>query len=365
MVTISLCMILKNEEDVIGRCLDSVQDLVDEINIIDTGSTDQTKEIVSHYTNRIFDFTWIDDFAAARNFAFKQATQDYILWLDADDILRVQDQELLDLLKRNLAPSVDAVSMHYNLTFDYQGNVSHSLRRNRLVKRSNHFQWHGAVHEYLAVGGNILQSEISVTHLGKPHEPEHSDRNLRIYEQQIAKGITFTPRDLFYYANECFDHRLYQKAIRYYNQFLDTEKGWSEDCISACGKVADAHLELQEKNKAVEFVLKSFSYDTPRAENCCRLGLIHLTHGEIEQAVFWYDLATKLDHKNIQDKSGFINNSCYTWVPHVQLCVCYDRLGKYRLAKEHNDKAKAYDPQNPAILHNEDYLNTILWEKKK
>ncbi|MER2072437.1 MAG: glycosyltransferase family 2 protein, partial [Psychrobacillus sp.] len=86
MITISLCMIVKNEEEVIGRCLASVKDIVDEINIVDTGSTDQTKEIVKQYTNRIFDFKWIDDFAAARNYSFEQATKEYILWLDADDV---------------------------------------------------------------------------------------------------------------------------------------------------------------------------------------------------------------------------------------------------------------------------------------
>ncbi len=80
--TISLCMIVKNEEKVIGRCLDSVQDITDEIVIVDTGSTDCTKEIVSRYTDKVYDFQWIDDFSAARNFAFSQATKSYILWLD-------------------------------------------------------------------------------------------------------------------------------------------------------------------------------------------------------------------------------------------------------------------------------------------
>ena len=72
------------EEDVIGRCLESVRHLVDEINIVDTGSTDRTKEIAANYTKRIFDFKWIDHFAAARNFSFQQATCDYILWLDEE-----------------------------------------------------------------------------------------------------------------------------------------------------------------------------------------------------------------------------------------------------------------------------------------
>src|SRR6478752_10892384 len=85
--SISLCMIVKNEEAVIERCLTSVRPVVDEIIIVDTGSMDHTKEIVSTFTNCIYDFKWIDDFSAARNFAFSKATKDYILWLDADDVI--------------------------------------------------------------------------------------------------------------------------------------------------------------------------------------------------------------------------------------------------------------------------------------
>ena len=84
MITISLCLIVKNEEDTLARCLDSVKDLVDEINIVDTGSSDSTKEIAAEYTKRIFNFEWIDHFSQARNYAFQQATMDYIFWLDAE-----------------------------------------------------------------------------------------------------------------------------------------------------------------------------------------------------------------------------------------------------------------------------------------
>lgn len=82
MITISLCMIVKNEESVLARCLDSVRHLVDEIIIVDTGSTDRTKEIAQGYGARIIDFPWNDDFSAARNFAFSHATMDYIFgWM--------------------------------------------------------------------------------------------------------------------------------------------------------------------------------------------------------------------------------------------------------------------------------------------
>lgn len=129
MITISLCMIVKNEEQSIARCLNSVKGLVDEIVIVDTGSTDKTKQICRQFTDRIFDFEWVDDFSAARNFAFAQATQDYILWLDADDVLSEDDQKKFRKLKETLSPDVDAVSMEYHLSFDAEGKPNFSLRR--------------------------------------------------------------------------------------------------------------------------------------------------------------------------------------------------------------------------------------------
>ena len=73
MITISLCMIVKNEEKNLERCLSSYAPLMDEIIVVDTGSTDKTKEIAAKFTDKIYDFTWINDFSAARNFSFEKA----------------------------------------------------------------------------------------------------------------------------------------------------------------------------------------------------------------------------------------------------------------------------------------------------
>lgn len=355
-IIISLCMIVRNEENTIARCLDSVKGIVDEIVIVDTGSTDKTKEIIQKFTDKIYDFLWIDDFAAARNFAFSKATKDYILWLDADDIFADSDREKFLRLKENLDPVFDAVNMPYLLAFDQAGRATFSLRRNRLVKRDKNFRWIGAVHEYLEVQGPILNSDICVTHKG--NASNDSDRNLKIYEKREGRGESFSPRDLFYYGNELIEHQLYQRAIESYLKFLNTGQGWVEDNLSACGKLAECFEKLGEKDKELEYILKSFEYAIPRAEFCCRLGFYFLNLKQYEKAAFWYKLATQLE-KPI-DSWGPTIEACWTWLPHLQLCVCYDRLGKHELAYEHNEIARKYRPENTQVLYNKKYLEGVL-----
>ncbi|MCJ7992657.1 glycosyltransferase [Priestia sp. OVS21] len=354
MITISLCMIVKNEEAVIGRCLESVSKIVDEINIVDTGSTDRTKEIVAEYTERIFDFTWIEDFAAARNFAFQQATTDYILWLDADDIFLEQDQKAFLKLKNTLDSNIDAVSMNYNLAFDRENNVTSSLRRYRLAKREKGFKWIGAVHEYLEVYGDLYDSDVAVSHMPLSHD---SERNLRIYENLASSGKEFSPRDLFYYANELVDHGKIEKAIKYYLRFLKTKQGWIEDNIRACNKLADCYNTLGLKEQELNWVLRALSYGPPRPETCCRLAFSFLQKDEFSTAIYWYEKA--LENKEEQGLA-FQNHSCSTWLPHLQLTVCYDRLGQHQLAFQHNEKALKYRPQDPRILSNKEYLEKII-----
>ena len=164
MITISLCMIVKNEEKVLSRCLESVKEIVDEIIIVDTGSTDRTKEIASHFTNNIYDFKWINDFSAARNFSFSKATKEYVLWLDADDVIINEDKEKLLKLKETIKQDIDFVMMKYNVGFDEYGNVNFSYYRERLIKRSINPLWESPIHEAISPHGNTIYSDICITH---------------------------------------------------------------------------------------------------------------------------------------------------------------------------------------------------------
>ena len=91
-------MIVRDEEDHLAKCLESVRGLFDEIVIVDTGSVDRTKEIAREFGAKVFDFVWIDDFAAARNEALSHATGDYAFWLDADDVVEPAEREKLEAL---------------------------------------------------------------------------------------------------------------------------------------------------------------------------------------------------------------------------------------------------------------------------
>lgn len=359
MVTISLCMIVKNEEEVIGRCLDSVKDLVDEINIVDTGSTDNTKKIIEQFTDRIFDFEWIHHFAAARNFSFQQATKEYILWLDADDVFTEEEKKKFKALKKTLTTDIDAVSMNYYLSFDHAGNVNSLLRRNRLVKRDKQFQWIGAVHEYLSVSGNIYDSDIAVSHLPLSHD---HDRNINIYEQLIKSGEILSPRDTFYYANELLDHHHYEKAIFYYEDFLTSKLGWVEDNIRACFKLADCYHSLNDNENKLSSILRSFEYDIPRPEACCRLGYHFMELFKNQEAIYWYEQALLIKQN---PNSPFQNKTFTTWLPHLQLCVLYDRLQQYELANAHNELARIFKPDDEKILHNQKYFNQLLMKEDK
>ncbi|CAH1193761.1 hypothetical protein PAECIP111893_00547 [Paenibacillus plantiphilus] len=355
MVSVSLCMIVKNEEDTLGRCLSSIAPYINEIIIVDTGSTDQTIAVAQQYTDCIHHFTWIDDFAAARNFAFSLATSDYILWLDADDVLRQRDQKRFADLLLTLDPSIDSVSMPYILSTDEFGNSLSTIRRNRLVKRSKQFQWVGPVHEYLQVHGRTINSDIAVAHCSLRHD---SDRNITIYEKRITAGEALSPRDLFYYANELKDHARYDEAINFYNKFIATGDCWIEDLLASCSRMADCYHELKDDQHELESTLRALQYAAPRADTCCRLGYYFLQKNDLTAAIHWYETAAALPQT---DQSwGPTNRSCSTWLPHLQLCVCYDRLGNYELAYQHNEQAGEYRPTDRRILYNRSYLHPLI-----
>ena len=355
MVTVSLCMIVKNEEDVLARCLESVADLVDEIVIVDTGSTDRTREIAERFTDRVYSFAWVDDFAAARNYAFSLAEKDYCMWLDADDVILEADRAVFQALKETLEPDVCMVMAKYHTGFDADGNVTFSYFRERLIKNHAGMRWAGAVHEAIAPAGRVVYSEFAVTH--RKIRPSDPDRNLRIYENQLAQGVELEPRQQFYYGRELYYHQRYEDAIQVFERFLDEGRGWVENNIDACCQCACCYERLDRPEPALQSLLRSFVYDQPRAEICCEIGRWFFQREKLSLAVYWYSLALTCTRDD--SRGGFVSPDCYGYVPYLQLCVCYSRLGDMERAEQMNELAAGIKPDAAPVLHNRAFFKNL------
>lgn len=353
MATISLCMIVKNEEKTLARCLNSVHDLVDEIIIVDTGSSDRTMEIAAKYTPKIYQHPWTDDFAAARNISFSKASMEYRMWLDADDVLEQAERKKFLQLKESLPSDVDMVMMKYNTSFDETGNPVFSYYRERLIKNVPEFRWAGEVHEAISPAGKILHSDIAVSH--RKEGPGDPDRNLRIYQKMLERGTALEPRQLYYYGRELYYHQKYEEAISVFEQFLDLPEGWMENKIEACTVCADCYYKLGKRDSALHVLLRSLSFDTPRAELCCDIGNHFLKCGNYRNAIYWYE--TALSREKSDRTGGFVLPDCYDYIPLLQLCVCHDRLGEKEKAREYNERAGLCKPYSKAYLYNKEYFD--------
>lgn len=339
-------MIVKNEEEHLANCLNSVKDIVDEIIIVDTGSMDATKEIARQFTDKIYDFTWIDDFSAARNFSFSKGKMDYLLWLDADDILLEKDQKMLLQLKLDLNSLVDSVMFRYHYAHDEQGNQTLTFMRERLVKRSKNPKWIGFLHETIDINGVQIESEIAVTHC-RIHGD--SDRNLNIYRRKIEEGIVLNSRDQYYYGKELYYHGLYQEATKELEKFVK-EPCWIEDHLDALYCMSDCYQQINENRKALEVLFESFILEIPRAECLYRIASILQKEKKLTQAIYWYQLIFQTE-KPI-NQVGFSYPEYWTWMPHLELCVCYYQMGNLEKARYHNEQAERYVPNHPSVIHN-------------
>lgn len=352
MITISLCMIVKNEEEVLARCLDSVADLMDEIIIVDTGSTDRTKEIAAGYTSRIFDFAWIDDFAAARNFSFSKAKMEYCMWLDADDVMEETEKVKFLRLKETISNHTDVVMMKYYTAFDEYGTPVFSYNRERWIKNDSSHYWMGAVHEAISPSGTIVYSDIAISH--KKLKPGDADRNLKIYEKLLEEHRILEPRQQYYYGRELYYHKQFRKAAEIFQIFIDIQGGWIENKIEACALCSKCYINLEQHTAALRTLLRSLEFDIPRAELCCDIGEYFLKQRNYKIAVYWYEAALKTEKNEFG--GGFVLPDCYDYIPYLQLCVCYDRMGDRKQAVEYNEKAGKCKPESAAYLFNQRYF---------
>ncbi len=351
---LSLCMIVRNEEVNLLQCLESVRTAVDEIVIVDTGSSDRTKEIARRFTHLVFDEPWRGDFAAARNASLARASKPFILWLDADDVIDPEELEKLLLLKEELNETVDAVMLPYHYAFAADGRPSLVFDRERIVRRAAGFAFSGVVHEAMAVSGHVIRRDVVVRHTGE-HGASSNRRNLALYEAWIACGKTLSPRDQYYYARELKNAGMTRQAAQAFAAFLQ-EDGWIENRLDAYVQRGTCLEALGDWQAAKASYAQSLT-ECVRAEALCALGACAMAQADWQTAIFWYRAALLCE---LPQTAGFVSPEAYGYIPLMQLCVCYDRMGLTREAARMNEQALLLRPGDAAATANRAYFEKAL-----
>ncbi len=220
--TVSLIMIVRNEEQNLPRCLESVRGLFDETIVVDTGSTDRTKEIAEAFGARVIEFAWIDDFAAARNVALANATGDYVLWLDADDVIEPPHQEKLKDLLSQLKPDRRTAYV-LRCVCDTVDGGKLAVDHPRLFPRLDEVRWEYRVHEQIIP--SLLKAQIAmqwtdiiVRHTGYADPIVHEQkrqRNLHLLHRELAERPN-DPFVLYYLGTLAFERKQWPEALGYY-----------------------------------------------------------------------------------------------------------------------------------------------------
>lgn len=335
MTTFSLCMIVKNEEKVLERCLDSICDLMDEIIIVDTGSKDRTKEIAGRYTDKVYDFKWTGNFSDARNFSFSLAGCDYIYCADADEVLDMENRKKLCILKETLLPQVEIVQMYYGnqLCHGTVYNFDRELRP-KLFKRLRTFQWIEPVHETVRLLPVVFDSDIEITHLP---EESHSSRDLQIFEKIVESGERLSKRLANMYARELLisgSEEALENAEEYFTYVADDGETDAEQMKEAICVVVRAARIRRDYLKMYRYAMKDIAGDGV-SEVCFELGQYYSERQEYEEAAVWF-------YNAAYETQSILNAHRGGDMAILGLADCYEAMGLAEQAEEYRQQAREW-----------------------
>jgi glycosyltransferase involved in cell wall biosynthesis len=356
-------MIVKNEESNLPKCLDSVKDLVDEINIVDTGSTDRTIEIASQYTDRIFTFEWIDDFSAARNFSFSKATKEYIMWLDADDVITEENRDKFKKMKEVAVPSIDVVFMTYNYYYDEKENLNYTHVRERILKRSCGFTWVGNIHEHIEINNptaNSIMSDVVINHT-RYNTNESSERNKRMIRDVIESGKA-TRREKFYHALFLKQDGKNEESLKWYNEFLDDLGDDYFECIDGLIDMHDIYIQKGEPDKALAALLDNESLGSDMSEFYCALGDHYrdVEHDNWKAAASYEKALTCEGMMRNLEIPAYKKDIYYYSVPLRSLGKCQLKMNQFSEALTSYKRARVYNRKDQVLKDLCDRLEKLV-----
>lgn len=358
-VPLSVCIITKNEEENLNRCLECLSSFDFEIVVVDTGSVDATKEIAARYTNHIYDFKWCNDFATAKNFAVSKATNEYVMVIDSDEYLQQADLEQISLeIQRN--PDKVGRIRRRNIFTENQSKEEYDEWINRIFSKEK-YHYTGRIHEQVtAIDGSeydTYKAGVEILHSGydlpEEKKKEKAARNIALLEKEVERlNASQTGENE---RLEQLPYMLYQLGKSYY---------MTADYVLACDYFSQGlSFDLNPKQEYVMDMVETYGYaliNSGRAEEALffqniyeefansadfvfLMGLIYMNNECFGAAIEEFKKATGYT----ECKSKGVNSYC-AW---YNIGVIYECLGYVEEAKVYYLRCMDYKPARERLRY--------------
>jgi glycosyltransferase involved in cell wall biosynthesis len=352
--TLSLCLIAKDAEKTIRGCLKSIEDIVDEIVVVDTGSTDHTKKIAEEFNARIYDYEWNENFSDVRNFSISKVETDWILILDTDEVFvgkKDQIDEFMNKDYRNKTP------MYFVDIFTYiksspKEDYTYFQKKIRLFPKHDNFLFEFSINEEVTHPQGtddllgLTAKGIAIKHFLENGPKSKSKRNVLILKKELKKN----PKDFYYnylMGKECLQHGFLAKAFSSYQNALSSDDEKDEIYLSEiCTDVIKILYRQGNPEEALNECIRRQKLCKDNPEYWLTYGYLALRHGDLACARDCLETCLKLTPPA---HSLTINIDNITWKPELLLGYTYLRLKDFRNSKIYLEKSLEHN-QNQWLL---------------
>lgn len=331
---LSLCMIVKGdkeEAEYLSKALASVKGHVDEMCITITHLPGEKRnyaveKVAKKYGAKISDFEWIEDFSAARNFNFAQATGDFIIWMDADDT--VERPEKLRQICEQAPNHIGVVFLNYDYQTDDEGTVRVKQWRDRLIRNNGCVTWKGRLHETpvdVRRTAKAQNTEVNIIHHAKPDRwVQSSERNMRILLKQMEdEKNSPDPRTFFYLASCYREVGKDEQAAQLYEMYLKLS-GWDEErCMARC-QLAEIAFDANDDPGAIAQFMQAIIERPDFPIPYIGLAKVYMNAEKYNRAIQYLEMALA---KPEPKTSMVMNPLDYTYRPWLLLAECKYREG--------------------------------------
>jgi glycosyltransferase involved in cell wall biosynthesis len=283
-------MIVRNEERNLAACLKPLQQLFDEIIVLDTGSTDRTREIAREHGATVYEEPWRDDFAFARNASVERATGDWVFWLDADDRLNAENVQRLRSLFARLGDEQVAYMMSCVCTPEHASDIATTISHVRLYRRDPRVHWRRRIHEQLVFdavpGHEIRWTDVEIEHVGY-RDPVLGRRKLNRDIRLLKLDYALNPDEtdtLFYLGSAYVTAGEYGQALVYLKLCLDRAEYRSPMTRKLFGLLTESLSKLGRKQDAIAMACQGLANFPDDPELLYREATLHGEIGELPQA---------------------------------------------------------------------------------